>query len=61
MNKPDIINMLELPETVIEVINTEITQTNEYFVLCQSFVEGNIGYTMFYCDLDIYTNKETET
>ena len=53
--------MLELPEFVIEVINTEITQTNEYFVLCQSIVNDEIGFTMFYCDLDIYKEMETET
>ena len=59
VNHQDIINIIQMPKEVISVVHTEITQTFELYVFCSALVEGQIGYKMFYCDLEVFTYQDT--
>ena len=50
LNKPDIINRIELPRNILEVVDAEITDAYKLFIMCQ----GRDGYRLLRVDLNSY-------
>ena len=65
LNLPDKINIISLPETIIEIVATEITESYELFIVCETYLKekkfmsvngisssrDTVGYKIFRCDL----------
>jgi hypothetical protein len=55
LNNPGIINRINLPPNVIEIVDSDITETYELYLMCKAMVgptRNEIGYVLLAIDLD---------
>ena len=56
LNSQGIINRIQVPQEINEIIKTEITDNFELYILC----ETGLGYKLYMCDLDVYMNQQVQ-
>jgi hypothetical protein len=61
MSNTQRINIIAMPEKVIEIVATEITESYELFIVCEASIKPQgkidtenhrVGYKIFKCELD---------